>query len=109
MNISKEDFRYFMLYLQSEMIKEREINTIMCTSGYADCFHPLSTIIDKFIELLSRVTNDNNNWISYFIFELDFGAKWKSGMVSDSEGDVPLETIDDLYEMLNKYSNVSAE
>lgn len=44
---------------------------------------------------------DVEEWISYFCFELDFGRKYKDGMVTDKDGkNIPLGTIGDLYNVL---------
>lgn len=44
---------------------------------------------------------DVDEWISYFCYELDFGKKWKEGMVKDKDGaDIKLQTAEDLYNLL---------
>lgn len=46
---------------------------------------------------------DRNEWISYFCFELNFGRKYKEGLVTDDNGNnISLETFDDLYTLLTK-------
>lgn len=38
---------------------------------------------------------------SYFVFELDFGSKWKEGMITDKDGnDIKMQTAEDLYDIL---------
>lgn len=44
---------------------------------------------------------DKDEWISYFCFELDFGAKYKDGVVKDADGaPIKLSTYEDLYNIL---------
>lgn len=46
---------------------------------------------------------DADEWISYFCFELDFGKKYKDGLVKNAYGDdIVLKTLDDLYELLTE-------
>lgn len=40
--------------------------------------------------------------ITYFMWELDFGRKWKSGMVTKDGVDIPLRTAEDLWELLTE-------
>ena len=62
---------------------------------YPDCTTALQ-------ELLEVATYDTSGWISYFCWELDFGREYKPGTVTDNGKDVPLATIDDLWEVLNE-------
>lgn len=46
---------------------------------------------------------DIDEWISYFCFELNFGRKYTDGAVVDENGkNIPLATIDDLYNLLTE-------
>lgn len=57
-----------------------------------------STIID----LLSTVTGDDGEWISYFVYELYFGEKYNDGSITDADGkQIKLKTIEDLWNLLN--------
>jgi hypothetical protein len=58
-------------------------------------------LIDSHLALLAHVMGDVNDWIDYFVWELNFGEKWEEGMVTDNEKDVKLQTIDDLWNLLN--------
>lgn len=52
---------------------------------------------------LKKEFNDKDNWISYWMWELDFGEKWKPGMVVAKDGtDIQLKTVDDLWNILVK-------
>lgn len=66
-----------------------------------------SIIVEGIIELLSNLTNDESDWIRYWIYELDFGKKWKLGTITEKDkSDVPLKTINDLWNILNKKLNI---
>ena len=46
---------------------------------------------------------DKDKWIEYFCFELNFGRKWESGMITEKDGtDIILKTPEDLYDLLQK-------
>jgi len=39
--------------------------------------------------------------LGYFVYELEFGEKWKEGVVTDVDGnDIPLKNSSDLYDLL---------
>ena len=61
--------------------------------------------IDTTIKILHKIfeKKDVDEWISYFCFELDFGKKYKIGMIKDEFGkDIPLSTFEDLYVLLTE-------
>lgn len=50
------------------------------------------------VELLKKLTNDSNDWISYYCWEIDFGDKYYEGCVTEADGTpIPLKTPEDLY------------
>ena len=61
-----------------------------------------NVLVDTIVALLEHDTDDNAGWIQYFAWELDFGAKWKVGCVTDNGEDVKLQTNEDLWEFLIK-------
>lgn len=51
--------------------------------------------------LLERLMNDQDNWISYYAWEQDFGREHKLGDVSEEDGTpIPLFNASDLYDIL---------
>lgn len=44
----------------------------------------------------SRLTND----IDYYMYELDFGKKWKPGCLTIDDKDIPLRNSEDLWNIL---------
>ena len=65
-----------------------------------------STVID----LLEFIFNDKDQWINYWIFELDFGKNYEDGYVKDEHGEViPLKTTEDLYDLLVRNMKESKE
>lgn len=56
------------------------------------------------INLLETLFKDEeDNWIDYWIWELDFGEKYEEGTVTDEDGSIiPLKTAEELYDFLIK-------
>ncbi len=57
---------------------------------------------DLIVKILQEVFKDKkNDWLGYYIYELNFGKNWVEGKVTDREGnDIPLKTAENLYDIL---------
>lgn len=61
------------------------------------------TLIDNVVVLLEKLTDDEDHWISYWMFDLDCGRKYIDGCVRDEDGHIIfLKTIKDLWNLLHK-------
>ena len=61
-------------------------------------------------KLLVEATNDEYDYISYFMWDLDFGRKWQPGTITEADGtDIPLKTIDDLWHLLENKDEKSED
>lgn len=54
------------------------------------------------LDLLEAATHDEDRWISYWLYDLDHGNKYKPGCIRVEGKNVRLKTPDDLYRMLIK-------
>lgn len=73
-----------------------------------EVFPPMCT--GTVIDLLEFIFNDENQWISYWIFELDFGKDYEDGDAKDAdESNIPLKTVEDLYDLLVKNMEENGE
>lgn len=69
------------------------------------CFDHL---LDDYITLLEETMNDTGNWISYYIFELDFGDGYTDGMIKDKDGsNISLANPEELYDLICEGINES--
>ena len=61
-------------------------------------------LYNQLIEILKVAMNDDteNSWIEYYVWELDFGRKFKKGMVKIYEKDISLKTPLDLWKILTE-------
>jgi hypothetical protein len=103
MKITKEQF-----VSSIEAIKEQYENDEKITKALniiqPDSFNSFnggSVLVTHLIKLLEDFTNDKNSWIEYFIYELDFGVKYKEGCATyKDKTPIDLSNAGTLYEFL---------
>ncbi len=55
------------------------------------------------VKLLKIIMNDQDDWIGYFIYELDYGRKYEAGMIRDEDGkDIDISSSEKLYDILGE-------
>jgi len=113
MIISKQKFVEIMDLLKEARDIQDQINDIFsnahnniihdfCNAGSLSISHEYIVI-----NLLSVMFNNEND-ISYFVYELDYGKNYKPGMITEANGDiVDLSCADKLYDYL--VSNLNEE
>ena len=102
--ITKEYFNEIMESIKKTYKYQEGLNDYFSKNG-VDGYIYQPDCIDTLIKLLHNVfgEKDINERISYFCFELDFGRKYKEGLVKDEFGkNITLETYDDLYTLLTE-------
>lgn len=110
--LSRNVFNNMISFIQERQEAEFEISKIF-SREFLDCdFFPYSKYEAKMVELLSILMEDESGWISYFIYELEFGRRYKEGDITatDKNGKevaIPMKTIDDLYKVL--IDNIAAK
>ena len=59
----------------------------------------ISRCLTLTLDLLKAAMNDEYDYIGYYIFEIDWGKKWKPGTITENNGkkDIKLKTLEDLY------------
>lgn len=57
-------------------------------------------MFDMIVDLLEICFNDKEKWIYYWVIELDFGDKYRDGMIRRGKTTIPLKTVKDLYYLL---------
>lgn len=60
-----------------------------------------SEFIDAYINLLEKSFDDNFQWISWFIFENDFGRKGMEAKGSSDKKLTKIKTVRQLYNIMN--------
>ena len=102
MEITKEMFTAAMTGLENQLKHDEKcheaFNVILpndFTTGYDTNY-----IVVAMIELLQDLTNDELKWIDYFVWELKMGEEYEEGNVVLDGENVPLKTIEDLWNIL---------
>jgi len=107
-NITKELFVDTINQIQKQVERDSKCSEAFKTllpndyvSGYDN-----SVLYNQIIKILQTIMNDDkhNSWIDYYIWELNFGEKYKDGFVILNGIHHELITPEDLYELLLKTS-----
>lgn len=99
--LNKEEFVSVMEDLKEANDYQQDLNAFFQkhdVDGYI--FQPdCSCTVIRLLHILFG-EQDENEWINYFCFDLDFGRKWKPGKVSAKGNDIRLSTPEELYDHL---------
>lgn len=105
--LSKEKFIEYMNFIKKMNESENRIQEVLqkeITDFRGGFLY--SNYEFMYVKLLKEIMDDKNDWIEYFLYDLDFGAKWETGSVVEMDGtEMPLGTVENLYDLLIKYKN----
>lgn len=98
--LSKEEFTKIIESYKKSFDFTDELNKLF---DRYDCdgeiYPPIGS--EDVVTLLEFIFDDRDEWISYWIFELDFGKEYEDGYVQGRNGEIiPLRTPEDLYAFL---------
>ena len=100
--LSTDKFCEIMKELELEKNKKENFN-IALQNFCDDGFFYRDGLEHVVINLLQEIMKDKeNDWIGYYIYELDFGKEYKDGMVEENNTIIKLKTYTDLYNLLLK-------
>lgn len=95
-----ETFKRYMKSVKETYDFENAINDVLRKYG-ADGYIIPPSCMDATTELLSLIFEDDDRWIDYFVYELEFGKKYREGTVARADDyNIPLATDEDLYNLL---------
>lgn len=58
-------------------------------------------LVDNYIEMLQRLVNDKNEWISYYIYERNWGKEEGDCVFEHETGEpIPFKTLEDLWNLI---------
>ena len=97
--ISKENFIKYI----DKIKRMRDIEDAINEAGKSIEFFQFS--FGDYEDLVFKVLEDafddqNSGWISYFIYELDFGKKWHEGSITQYGKSIPMRNAGELYDVL---------
>ena len=98
--ISYDEFERYLLVLKKELDKEEKVNDTLICSGLLERGWWLNLtdgkLLDTYVNMLENLVKDENSFISWFVWENDFGKK-----ELDIDGK-KIKTIKQLYNILVK-------
>lgn len=58
-------------------------------------------LADNYLEMLQKLVNDKNKWISYYIYERDWGREEGDCVFEHETGEpIPFKTLEDLWNLI---------
>lgn len=73
--------------------------------GFSGCLYGCNPYQDLVVNILQSAMEDKNDWIGYWLYDLEYGNKYKPGMIKDkNKKNIKLKTVNDLYNLLIKSS-----
>lgn len=99
--ISKEQFVKHVNAIKDKHDLDSRLNKFFSDNSI-DGYIMFPDLTPNLIEVLHTIFGeaDKEEWIEYFMFELNFGKGWKPGMVNVHGKDIPLSTPEELYDFL---------
>lgn len=98
--ISKETFVEVMNKLETLDKKMNDVDVAMKALSPDFCGFYIPQAFCIVLDILNNIFNDKSDWLSYFVFELDWLHDWKSGDVLVNDKSVDLSTWDKAYDFL---------
>jgi len=93
-----EEFEKYIDVVKNYHESDDKISKLLCTEGF---IMYSSKAIGVILDLLKYIFNDEDEWIQYFIYELDFGERWTpESCFNFDDSVIKLKTTKDLYDFL---------
>lgn len=102
--ITQEEFERYINHIRARTILHRALNDAFYDYNQAQEYCAsidLPTLEPDLVELLEKVTHDEDEWIRYWIYEIDFGRKYHRWGVTIDDKPVWLLTTENLWDLLN--------
>lgn len=100
--MKKEVFVKIINGIKAQREHDREISTKLKDIFIDfDGWYDTDKVIAQIEDALKEEFNDKNDWISYFIYDLDFGDSYSEGDVTEKDGTIiDISTVEKLYDFL---------
>lgn len=110
--ISFTEFQKYLSHIQDFHSLQEQVDIAMRHYNHSDVERigsiDLPSLETEVISLLKTITGDKDDWIGYWVYELNCGKEWHPGMITEKDGtDIPLKTVEDLWNLLVCNSNSS--
>lgn len=104
--LTKKEFTDAMTAIVAQNKADDEICRALTSFCNGSCFYDTKYATKGLLDLLVSTMKDTSEWIEYWLYELDCGAKYRPSSVTQDGKPIKLKTIADLYALLKKeYKN----
>ena len=101
--MSKEDFMINLLEIKEDLDFYNNLYSLSREYKREDEINIMPKSIATAIKCLEAAIGDKYEYVSWFIWEKDWGERGKDFAVYDEEGNViPTETLEDIYDLVTK-------
>lgn len=100
--LTKKEFTDAMTAIVEQNAEDNRISKALSSICPDSCFYNTKHATKGLINLLKSAMKDSYEWIEYWLYELDCGAKYQSNSVLFDKKPCKLKTIADLYALLKK-------
>jgi len=97
--ISKADFVMYMDEIKKHNQKIDKINKAICENSDGGIYSPPS-LQGELMNLLVQILDDRYEAICYYIYETEYGTKWREGCFIIDGEDINLSNAENLYDFL---------
>lgn len=94
-----EVFKRAIDQIEANEAHDDKITEALGVEGFTTIFHPTN---ETLVAVLVDAMQDEDTWIEYYLWELNFGKNYKPGVSSIDGIEVPLRTVEDLYAILTR-------
>lgn len=104
--LSLDEFKKYIGRIKTVEDFEDDLSSLSykfnCTNRcMEESYFSFPTLVQTTIDLIGFIMEDKGDWISYWIYELEYGKKYFDGCISYENGEnIKLETVEDLYNFL---------
>ena len=96
-----EEFEGYINLIKDYCDRDDKMSELLNTQGFIMYSGPLTNAIVELLEI--TMDDQENKWIQYWLWDSNFG---ETATAWGKNGDeIPLKTLEDLYEVLNVASN----
>ena len=105
-----DEFNEYISAVKSDILFKKKLGELTYQHSMntgEDCDFQYPSLSENVVDILEAVFRDSSTWISYWVYELDFGKEYNENSVIDEHGNsVPLETVEDLWNLVKEeYDN----
>lgn len=100
--LTKKQFTDAMTAIVEQNAEDDKISKALSSICPDSCFYDTKYATKALIYLLKSTMKDSYEWIEYWLYELDCGAKYQNNSVLFDKKPCALRSISDLYALLKK-------